>query len=173
MDENSFIQYRNFIAKADGFCAEITRKYSPHIRCRSGCSTCCCQNLSLLPVEFYFLREGLEKDSETQAKLHAKAPGSDVCILLADDLCLLYDRRPIICRTHGIPLLITGEKGSWRDCCPQNFTELLINDLPESDLLHLERLNTILIAVNNQFAQAHDLPPDKRIPLETILSILS
>lgn len=64
----------------------------------------------------------------------------------------MYERRPVICRTHGLPLIITEEGEEGRDCCPKNFVGRGLDDLPRGDLLDLVHLNTMLVAVNTVFA---------------------
>lgn len=80
----------------------------------------------------------------------------------------MYDRRPVICRTHGLPLLIRGEGEERRDCCPKNFVGHSLGDLPGSDLLDLERLNTILVAVNMVFASHVGVEAGLRLPLSLL-----
>ncbi|MFP3870633.1 MAG: YkgJ family cysteine cluster protein [Syntrophobacteria bacterium] len=114
---------------------------------------CCQQNLSLLPVEFYFLLQGLRQlPKETRSRLGRHPSSSGPCVLLHGGGCLLYDRRPIICRTHGLPLLISEDGKQRRDCCPKNFAAKPLDHLPERDILHLDRLNALLVSVNMLFA---------------------
>jgi Fe-S-cluster containining protein len=71
--------------------------------------------------------------------------GPDRCPLLLDDRCLLYDARPVICRTHGYPLLVEGRV----DHCPKNFTSL--RTIESNLILDLDAINTILAGVNIAF----------------------
>jgi hypothetical protein len=77
--------------------------------------------------------------------------------LLENGVCQLYAARPIICRTHGLPLLL-GEAETRRvDYCPENFRGL--DALPASAVIDLERLNTTLAAVDALFVSA--VSPDR------------
>ena len=75
--------------------------------------------------------------------------------MLQDDLCLLYPVRPVICRTHGLPVLVRTEEGAGVDVCPLNFTE---GQTPDSRyILDLDQLNTTLASINELFVkQAFD-----------------
>jgi uncharacterized protein len=80
------------------------------------------------------------------------------CPLLEAGACLLYPARPVICRTHGLPILASEGRV---DFCPRNFGGLAT--LPGDAVLDLERLNAALAAVNalfvTEYFSAH--PPDK------------
>jgi Fe-S-cluster containining protein len=71
------------------------------------------------------------------------------CPLLDNGRCLLYEARPIICRTHGFPLLTTlgGEK--ILDFCPRNFKG--VSTFPSNAILDLDLLNATLAAINAVF----------------------
>lgn len=74
------------------------------------------------------------------------------CPLLDAGLCLLYPVRPIICRTHGLPVLVRSEQGTAVDCCPLNFTS---GRKPDSKhILDIEQVNTTLVTVNGLFVRA-------------------
>ena len=87
------------------------------------------------------------------------------CPLLENGRCLLYAARPLICRTHGLPILIREEGQNRVDFCPLNFTGY--DSLPGTALIDLERLNQVLVAVNREFvariATTQNLPD--RIPV--------
>ena len=57
--------------------------------------------------------------------------------------------RPVICRSHGLPLMMEGR----RDTCPLNFKDLPIAALPEQDVLSVEALTTVLVAVNKLYCE--------------------
>ena len=71
------------------------------------------------------------------------------CPLLVAGSCRLYAARPLICRTHGLPLLMTGADGPRVDYCPKNFAD--VASLPAAAIIDLERLNTALVAINQLY----------------------
>jgi hypothetical protein len=163
--------YRTLLAQVDQLCARIGADYPEQIACRAGCSGCCILQ-GVLPVEAAGLALAIGQlpgpDAESLRRRLAAAAGEASCPLLADDRCALYAARPIICRTHGLPLLIEDEHGPRVDRCPLNFTGL--NALPGAAVIRLETLNRALVAANAHFLAscfaAGDLP--ERIPLKQI-----
>lgn len=74
------------------------------------------------------------------------------CPLLVDDRCSIYESRPLICRTQGLPLLMEAEDGETEvDFCPLNFAEPgAVEDLDEDYLVPLDDMNLRLALVNLQ-----------------------
>lgn len=166
LQDSLFKSYCQLLEKVDRFCSALIQKHYQNIRCRRGCTDCCIQDLSLLPVEFHFLQQGL--DQNEGEVLGRASPADSQCALLHQGACRQYQRRPIICRTHGLPLLVSTDSGGHRDCCPKNFKGRPVDQLPETDLLHLERLNTILVAVNAVFCRDAGLNPNTRQPISAL-----
>jgi Fe-S-cluster containining protein len=146
---DSLQNYRQLLSRIDDLCRRSEERYAGHIACRKGCDECC-RHLSLFWVEGAALALALQSLPEEQrAHLRKKARDSrpdGPCPLLENGVCLLYRARPIICRTHGLPVL-TGD--GQVDFCPRNFVGLAA--LPGDAVLDLERLNTALAGVNALF----------------------
>ncbi len=107
--------------------------------------------------------------SQLKHHLSSRAEG-DVCPLLLDDGCMLYDARPIICRTHGLPILTVNENERHIDVCPLNCKGM--DHLPGEAVLDLERLNTMLAAVNALYLREFGIKLPERIPLASIGEML-
>jgi uncharacterized protein len=161
----------NYLAlrsRVDELCHNTSTLLQDAISCRAGCDACC-RHLSVCAVEAAALRAALSAlpDADAariRAAADAAAPDGP-CPLLQDGLCLLYEARPIICRTHGLPLLIDrdGEKGV--DFCPENFQGL--SSIPGKAVIDLERLNQLLMAINALFL--HSSPGPERLTLAEAL----
>lgn len=152
MSDALLANYHQLLERVDALCRSIEAECSGQIVCHRGCDACC-RHLRLFPVEAAALAEALHETSPSlRAQLQAAAAGrseSDPCPLLTDGACQLYAARPIICRTHGLPLL-TGVDGSRKvDFCPLNFTG--VERLPAAMVIDLDRLNTALAAVNRLY----------------------
>ncbi len=155
--------YRLFVTRLDELCGKITNTLSSAISCRPGCSSCCC-HLTVFPVE------AAAVTAAVAIKLHA-LPSKEVrllkertalaktesCPFLIESLCLLYEDRPIICRTHGLPLLVRADGEKRLDFCPENFRE--IASLPGSMVIDIDTLNQTLVAINAKFLKES---PDSR-----------
>jgi hypothetical protein len=168
MNDDLFTNYSKLLAKVDDFSLHLIRIHRDDIVCRRGCLDCCRQDLHLLPVEFLYLKQRLRCQPKAEKIIRQNTRPESCCILLHEGGCLLYEHRPVICRTHGLPLLITEDGRERRDCCPKNFTGQSIGYLPKTGLLHLERLNTMLIVVNLDFASRAGLNPEERIPVSRL-----
>lgn len=118
------------------------------------------------------MRETLKNLPETEAKeigRHVIEHATDErCPLLLNHNCLLYEARPIICRTHGLPIIYTidGERKS--DCCPRNLTEA--ESVSGKNVIDLDKLNPLLVAVNSIYlTQSEDEIIDTRVTIAEAL----
>jgi len=173
MAEEIFCNYQKLLNKVVEFSSRIIQEYREHISCGYGCSDCCQQNLNLLPLEYSFLQKGFSLLPESMKKIVRNRAAQRLgdytpCVLLDHGACVLYERRPIVCRTHGLPLFITEGDKERRDCCPKNFTSYYLELLPQTDFLHLERLNTILITINRVFASLTGIESGIRFSLNNL-----
>lgn len=86
--------------------------------------------------------------------------GPSPCAMLDDaGQCSVYPARPLICRSHGIPVKVA----SATDFCPLNA------GLEAAPALNLDLLNTLLVAVNARYCQETGQEPSARVPLKTLL----
>jgi Fe-S-cluster containining protein len=158
--------YRQLVARVDELCRQITNDWGEYLVCRPGCDSCC-RHLRLFPVEAAALAvalDGLSPQVRDQLLVRAAGCGEDdPCPLLIGGLCQLYADRPLICRTHGLPLLLEGEEGRRIDFCPRNFQGVAA--LPAGAVIDLEKLNTALTAINRLFAQQQGLDDAARLRL--------
>jgi uncharacterized protein len=166
--------YRALQARVDLICQGIENEFSAHLACHAGCDGCC-RHISLFPVEAAALAAALDDLPREQAELiRARARGASSaapCPLLENGRCLLYAARPIICRTHGLPLITLKEGERTIDFCPLNFRDL--DSLPGKAVIDLDRLNTTLAAINALYVAEffRIVPPAKeRIPIAEALT---
>jgi Fe-S-cluster containining protein len=142
--------YKLLTARVDALCKAIAATLGDKITCSAGCSSCC-TSITIFPVEAAAMREALEKLPEQQAEeirhyvsIHAD---DERCPLLLHHHCMLYDSRPVICRTHGLPIIYTDDGHLNSDCCPLNLTET--ETVTGTSVVDLDKLNTLLVAVNS------------------------
>jgi Fe-S-cluster containining protein len=167
---DNLANYLAFLERVDDLCAKITAKFAGEIHCKAGCSGCC-RHLNLFPVEAANLADAVGRlPRETREFLSGRADWSEEsqCPLLKDDRCLVYSSRPVICRTHGLPLLLEVEGGKKIDFCEENFRG--VTSLSGDMVIDLETLNRLLIAINGKF-EAEDEGPlhDKRYSIAEII----
>lgn len=166
--------YRSLLAKVDDLCRGIEDRLGASITCHAGCSSCCLV-ISVFPVEAVAMIEAAGKlppEQLQQLKQHLAgwSEGDQRCPLLAGDRCLLYEARPIICRTHGLPILLTEEGERRIDVCPRNCQG--VDHLPGEAVLDLERLNTLLAAVNALYLREFGIRLPERITLVQLAEML-
>lgn len=157
--------YRQLIEQVDGLTARLSARYACHLVCQAGCSGCCHHHLSVFAVEAEVIREAvlvLPDDVRTIVERQAREVvereanhEAVACPLLVNDRCSIYESRPVICRTQGLPLLIEAEDGEQEvDFCPLNFTAPeAVEDLEAKHLVPLDDLNLKLALVNLQFCR--------------------
>lgn len=157
--ENLLDNYYQMVSRVDALCRGIVDVLSAQITCSAGCSSCC-TSITIFPVEAAVLQAALAllPDARRAAILShvaAHAQG-ERCPLLDDHHCLLYAARPIICRTHGLPIVYTEGSERKSDCCPLNLSD---GDQPLSGsaVIDLDRLNTLLVAVNALYLSHADV----------------
>ncbi|WP_246125751.1 YkgJ family cysteine cluster protein [Geobacter argillaceus] len=170
---DALANYRILVANVDALCERIAAVYGNHIKCAPGCDACC-RHLTLFPVEAYALAKAVNALAEPlRTELRAEAASTTPeapCPLLRESTCLLYDARPLICRTHGFPILLETADGTREDHCPRNFQGLA--SLPGNAVIQLERLNEALATVNALFLQNIPAHPDSGDRLTIARAIL-
>jgi uncharacterized protein len=165
--------YRELRRKTDMRAKELEMLHGSHLTCRRGCSQCCV-NLTVFPVEFHAILEELRHlVPAVEMQLYSKA----TCALLAQGLCTIYASRPMICRTHGLPVAFLNMEGEEPEMsvsfCPLNFIDADEDLLSfgESNVIDIDELNMELYRANLQFLQEHPelgFEPSDRIDLREL-----
>ena len=142
--------YSQLVTRVDALCHGIAADLGGQITCAAGCSSCCIP-ITVFPVEAAAMRKELATLPTQQAdkiRQHVSQPfDTEHCPLLHNHRCVLYAARPIICRTHGLPIIYTEHGQRQSDCCPRNLSEA--ESVSGSSVVNLDTLNTLLVAVNS------------------------
>jgi len=144
----SLMDYRRLIARVDRMVHRIRRKYSVQIACHKGCA-CGCRNLSIWPIEALSLSGALQNlPQPVNATFRKRAAAASFwdCPLLQEGACSLYAFRPIICRTHGYPLLTHFQGQPSMGYCRHNFKN--IPSIPADAVIDLDKINGMLRVIN-------------------------
>lgn len=175
-DTTSLDNYRKLVSRVDELCDTIGRRLAGQITCRKGCDVCC-RHLSLFPVEAAVLAEAVGSLSPSRRKAlrdrAATVSPDGPCPLLDEHVCLVYEARPIICRTHGLPVLTRLDGEVRVDFCQENCRELA--SLNGDCVIDLDRLNAALTAINALFLQENRVvdPHHRPTMADIILSVPS
>ena len=98
--------YHALISQIEALCAHIKTIHGDSIVCRAGCDECCV-NFTIGAGEFTALKKIIQNRPDCSGN---KNRGS--CYFLNSGLCSIYEHRPVICRTHGLPVRFIDENGS-------------------------------------------------------------
>lgn len=177
--EGLFADYERLVAKVDAHSTRITAARPDSFVCGAGCTGCCHRQLTVFPVEAGRIRAWLAGRSippdappplaPSVLEILELGPSPEPCVMLdGAGQCRIYPVRPLICRTHGLPLAVSDDEGLYADVCPLNFDGGAgLGDLEQDDFLVLDTLNAILAAVNAAYVAATG-EPEERVPLQTL-----
>lgn len=140
--------YRKILERADAHFATVMESQRQNLQCGAGCSLCCYGLFEIGSGDVPLLAEGLEMAHPARRKKIIKRaleivesgrhPNLRECgpeekeaffdrtqstpcpILDEAGLCMMYEHRPLVCRTFGLPLR-EGRK-YLGDVCELNFT---------------------------------------------------
>ncbi|MFP6653982.1 MAG: YkgJ family cysteine cluster protein [Myxococcota bacterium] len=101
--------------------SRLSKIHASRLQCRRGCSSCCLDDLSVTPIEAEKIRRAhgpLLRNAEPN-------PRGACAFLDPEGACRIYEDRPTICRSQGLPLRILFENESaeieeGRDICSLN-----------------------------------------------------
>ncbi len=172
-------EYDNLRDKVDTQFNQLFSKHKSEMNCASGCHDCCAPELSVTRVEADMIRaflEGHPERVESIKKLIKANPHKHTrCEFLnAEGLCSIYEVRPLICRSHGAPILVQIDaKREGLDACPKNF-EKGMSMLEVGDWIHLETLNTLLGLIDWRYAldQGREKPDPEQDRISLTLEAL-
>lgn len=138
--------YLKLIEKLDSYETRLLAEYGNSVACRRGCAECCILE-SVFPVEAFYIYSSI---SDKQNRFSIPAGAGSKCVFLENDSCSIYPCRPVICRTHGYPLMESGRI----DFCPKNFTG--ISSIDSGFILDLDALNRALASINIIFIKENN-----------------
>lgn len=117
-------------ADVDAAVDGLRSVHASRLQCRHGCNACCVDDLTVFEVEAELI---VHHHAELLATAAPHAIGA--CAFLdGDGGCRIYEQRPYVCRTQGLPLRWAeerdGETVELRDICGLNEAGDPIETLP-------------------------------------------
>jgi Fe-S-cluster containining protein len=167
-------EYLNLRQRIDREAERLVALHGMSITCSPSCDGCCV-NLTVFPVEFFSIEQEMRRAGLSEEDLHFDE--SAICGFLRDRLCRIYPFRPIICRTHGLPILFiddSSDESRWEvSFCERNFRDRDQIEFTNDMLLDIENINAELNRINRDFIAS--LPEGQyeshtRIPLKELCS---
>jgi Fe-S-cluster containining protein len=168
-------RYQELTTKVDTFFTRVQSRYGSAMQCKAGCTACCHVRLSVTALEASVIREGLAGLPEAErARLAWRAehgaPGS--CPALeADGRCALYAWRPLVCRSHGVPIRQREPDGTAAvSACEKNFEGGAgLPEVAPECVLDQGTLSTMLGALDAAYADARGAKRGERFRLDALL----
>ena len=108
-------------AEVDRRARVLAESHRERMQCGRGCFGCCVDDLTVFEVEAEKIRAGADL---LLASGTPHPPGR--CAFVGDEgECRIYELRPYVCRTQGLPLrwLDHEAEAEYRDICPLNDDE--------------------------------------------------
>ena len=149
-------------ARVDDHFARAVARGPAAYQCAAGCDACCHVRIGVFAVEAAPIRQALAQLAVTDPSLRARVRAQadhpahqDRCALLVDGRCSVYTQRPLICRSHGLPIGVpdpTDPTGQLRvDHCPLNFQD---EPPPRASVLRLDAINQPLALLATLWSRA-------------------
>ncbi len=144
-----FKKYKNLVNEIEKNTNLLENIHKNHMKCRNGCDLCCI-DFSIFPIEYHYILNEIEKENLIP-ELKEKSKG-DICAFLKNHSCTIYRHRPIMCRTHGFPLIYANDNDEYElSACELNFTEFDFEDFTMENTLPQDKYNSKLFLLNREF----------------------
>jgi uncharacterized protein len=146
-------RYEELLSAVKNSSAELSNKYQSSITCKPGCHSCCLPKVTISKIEKTIINEYIQKTPKIRIhlqRLEKENPHQSTrCRMLdKEGLCGIYDVRPLICRTHGLPILFQEKEQWFADVCSLNFMDYSIENLEQDDFILVDILNQHLALSN-------------------------
>ena len=161
--------YLALYKRVERLAASIEARYGDHLSCRPTCAECCQAGLTVVLVEAVVIGEALGIPEERILLQAGQPPLSEegACAMLDEEgLCRIYKHRPILCRTHGLPLRYGDDEIM---VCYKNF---LVDEPHESAIIDMQDINTQLFNANFDYCRRRGLNPMARVALDRIYQLM-
>lgn len=122
-----------FVAELHRVVDELTRplfaRHGQRLQCKRGCSSCCIDDLTAFEIEAALI----VKHHLPLLDEGAPHPAGGCAFLDGGGACRIYEHRPYVCRTQGLPLRWGTAGGEARDICELNEAGEPLEELEASD----------------------------------------
>ncbi len=142
-------------ADVDRRANRLAQIHQNRLKCKRGCSMCCVDDLTVYEIEAENIHRHHKEFLDT-AEPHKKG----MCAFLDEEgACRIYEHRPYVCRTQGLPLRWYEETEDdeiieLRDICPLNEEGEPVENLKEEDCwtigIYEQRLADIQYEFNDE-----------------------
>lgn len=170
MNTEKISEYYKLRNDIDAEISGFEKMHAAQLKCKKGCDSCC-ESLTIFPLEFMAIKKELGDSVELPKKLLFNK-FTKSCRFLVNGECQIYNSRPIICRTQGMPLLYENRNGSGFELsvCHLNFVGVNVSTFNMENALYMAPFNSRLYLLNSEFVNSEKNvnKPHKRIKLNTL-----
>lgn len=152
LDSKLIVEYDKLIETIEKKNVRLEKEHAGQMLCHRGCSSCC-QPFDIVPLEKYIIHKKLAD----KGIAIPKQQNPKVCKYLKNNECSIYDIRPIMCRTHGFPLLYLNEDETAYEfsTCEKNFVDFDLDEAVEGNCIMMDDHNYVLNQLNIKFLKAN------------------
>jgi uncharacterized protein len=172
-------KFEELAKKVDSFFARVSVRHGTDMQCATGCSDCCHVRLTITAVEAAAIRAHVTTWPTERRRNLADAGPADRCAALDPaGRCKIYEARPLVCRSHGVPIRMRRADLPVIQACHRNFR----HTTPDPDcVLDQATLSATLLAVDAAESAARtaasvasvEPAPGARIDLAQVLADLA
>jgi Fe-S-cluster containining protein len=134
--------------KIDGFFARVEARHGADMQCATGCSDCCHVHLTITSAEAAAIRAEVGGwPGDRRRTLRTVRTADDPRCAALDEVgrCRIYDARPVVCRSHGVPIRLRHGSLPVVESCSRNFA----HSEPDADcILDQTTLSALVLAVD-------------------------
>ncbi len=170
-------RYHELTDRIDAFFARVAARHAADLRCAAGCDACCRTRLTVTGVEAAAIRAWAAARSDAERAAIATAARTDDptrCAALDDGgRCRIYDARPLVCRSHGVPVRMRDARSlPVVHSCELNFRARGPAAADPDCILDQELVSTMLGLVDREHTSATGAADGVRHDLAEVLAAL-
>ena len=144
---------KDFYRQVDSLATRLENIHAERLNCKKGCSACCVDGITVFEIE----AENIRQNHQDLLK-NEKPNDVGMCAFLdKDEACRIYENRPYVCRTQGLPFRwfdeIENELVELRDICPLNEAGEPIETLPENECWTIGEFEAKLAELQKEFGE--------------------
>ncbi|MCE5194955.1 MAG: YkgJ family cysteine cluster protein [Nitrospiraceae bacterium] len=124
----------DFYNELDIFVKKLHEIHRQRLSCKYGCSSCCMDDITVFEIE----AENIKSNYKYLLKSGKPYPEGKCAFLDEKEGCRIYEHRPYVCRTQGLPLrwIDYGDNDEFvemRDICSLNEKRINLEELKEDE----------------------------------------
>lgn len=119
--EKAFAELQKFYDGVNNLTSALNQRHQQRLKCKAGCFSCCVDNITVFEIE----AENIKLHYHHLIENEQPHPQGYCAFLNENGECRIYEHRPYVCRTQGLPLrwieeINEEELIEMRDICPLN-----------------------------------------------------